>query len=172
MLDTNSNTRWILDTGATGHMCTNRALLHAYRELAWGQTRRGFTGANGQVAHLVGVGDVTLDAAVPPPSGGSSPTAVATAPLVQRFTLSGVHFYPTHGVNILSWSALKRAAAAQGVRLRLVEGSDASLRVVLVEGRLKGRETERLLMRFRQEGGLFVLDQPEAKETLGRVGDA
>lgn len=178
--DGESNTRWILDTGATGHMCTNRSLMHAYRELPWGQTRRGFMGANGQVSHLVGVGDVTLDVAIAQTAGSGSSfsgpfptTTTAQTVAKQRVTLSNVHFYPTHGVNILSWSQLKASAARQGVRLRLVEGAeDWSLRVVLIEGgRIRGsRETEKPLMRFRMEGGLFVLDQPP--EGAAKIGQS
>ena len=146
------NTTWILDTGATSHMCTNQALYHAYRELPWGQTSRGFSSANGQLSHLVGIGNVTLKARVP----GNSEAANSVT-----LTLRDVHFYPTKGVNILSWSQLKKSGRAVGRKLRLVEEEDSSLTVIAVEsGPLGGREKERILMRFRLQGGLFVLDQP------------
>lgn len=149
---TDKNTTWILDTGATSHMCTNQRLLHSYRELAWGQTSRGFSSANGQLSHLVGIGNVTLKARVASNSGEADSVTL---------TLRDVHFYPTKGVNLLSWSQLKRSGRAVGRKLRLVEEDDSSLVVVAVEsGPLGGREKQRILMRFRLQAGLFVLDQP------------
>jgi hypothetical protein len=156
------NTSWILDTGATSHMCTNQALLHSYRELTWGQTSRGFSSANGQLSHLVGIGNVTLEAEVPGDKGTASAGVQKVQPSkIVRLTLKDVHFYPTKGVNLLSWSQLKRSGKAAGMKLRLVEEEDSSLTVVGVEsGLLGGREKEKVLMRFRLQGGLFVLDQP------------
>lgn len=158
------NTRWILDTGATSHMCTNRSLLHSYRELPWGQTTRGFSSANGGLAYLVGTGNVTLEAEVP--ANVDVPGQRGGEKRTERLTLTGVHFYPTKGVNILSWSQLKRSATANRWKLRLVEDDDSSLTVMAKEGGiLGGRDKEKVLMRFRLQGGLFVLEQPRVSES-------
>lgn len=142
--DVDRNTSWILDTGANSHLCTNRDLMHSYTELGWGQTTLGFRGAGGRVDHHVGRGSCTLDGVVKAQGREVS----------SRVTLAGVWHYPGTGVNLLSWSALKRGAAAQGVKLKLEEADDWTLGVCMEEGR-----TKKQILRFRPQNGLYVLDQ-------------
>jgi hypothetical protein len=112
----------------------------------------------------VGTGNVTLDAEVPADPG--SALKGGSEMRTERVTLTGVHFFPTKGVNILSWSQLKRSAVANRWKLRLVEEDDSSLTILAAEGGLLGgREKEKVLMRFRLQGGLFVLDQPRVADS-------
>jgi hypothetical protein len=146
-----SNTKWILDTGANSHMCTNRDLMHSYSELGWGQTRIGFRGANGAMDGYVGIGDCTLSTIAP------ASKATKTPGQVQKFTLQRVHLFPTNGYNLISWSAMKRGAMKQGKRLKMVENDDWSLSICSVES----RGTLQQIMRFKPVNGLYVLEQPD-----------
>ena len=158
------NTSWILDTGANGHMCTNREMMHNYTELTWGQSHSGFRSASGGKSDYQGIGDCTLQLNVPGPAGkrDSPPGSTKTSAV----TLQRVHFYPTTGLNLISWSEMKRGASRGGQMLKLVENNDWSLGVNVKER----NGTERQIMRFKPVNGLYVLDQP-AKPPKPKEGD-
>jgi hypothetical protein len=156
--------RLLLTPSPAFSLCTNLDLVHSYRELSWGQQALGFIHAGGKSEKFVGKGSVTFYASV---SGAARPTTL---------TIKDVPVYPSHGENLLSWSALKRSAHARGQRLRLVEAEDWSLGV-FASGR--GLDAETQLMRFRPVGGLYVLDQVgfqerggESKERSTKAKDA
>ncbi|EXJ93782.1 hypothetical protein A1O1_02175 [Capronia coronata CBS 617.96] len=224
-----SQTDWIFDTGATTHVCTNRALLHSYDTLNPYSHRVnpravGYFGPN--PIPIVGAGDCTLllplgpgDAAavtnkprLTPSStmwsmlgagaGGTSRSTTTATPAgnytvgnnghtasltpedhdgfdslgqqqdkhpppghyraVTRLTIKNVMHIPEAGVNLISWSQLKRA---KGLDLRLVEETDGSLTV---------REHGRALMRFEPRDGLFFLVQadlsPSARQEIFNNG--
>ena len=149
---TATNTDWIFDTGATTHVCTNRSLLHGYDRLNPYNNRVdpravGYFGPN-PIA-IVGAGDVTFTL----PSTGAAKLASddqgggPRTRSVYRLTLKNVSHIPEAGVNLISWSQLKRA---KGVQLKLVEHDDGSLIV---------QDRGRCLMRFELRGGLYFLDQ-------------
>lgn len=153
-------------------MCSNRSLLHGYDRVNPYNNRVdpravGYFGPN-PIA-IVGAGDVTftLPSAAPakPPSGywaGGSISASAGSPtetrFVHRLTLKNVSHIPEAGVNLISWSQLKRA---KGVQLQLVEHGDGSLVV---------QDRGQPLMRFQLRNGLYFLDQildvPEQPRSL------
>ncbi|ETN42043.1 uncharacterized protein HMPREF1541_03982 [Cyphellophora europaea CBS 101466] len=168
------NRKWILDTGATSHMCTNRELMHSYTELPWGQQQSGFVSASGTLSHVVGIGSVTLDtqARVLGKEGAGAGSGSQQQGWRNRVTLNGVQFFPTKGVNLMSWSMLKRTATKHGVRLRLVEGEDWLLHVVKTEkswnGVASAKEKETVVMSFRPERGLYVLVQPDGMGQQGK----
>jgi len=96
---------------------------------------------------IVGVGDVTLDlpGPDPPPVASLRPGFRA----VGRITIGNVMHIPTAGINIISWSALKKA---KGLNLHLVENNDGSLGV---------HHDSLQIMRFVLRDGLYFLDQGE-----------
>ena len=104
---------------------------------------------------IVGAGDVTFT--LPAPSTSIENTASRTWPfgsapeqdlrMVHRLTIKNVSFIPEAGVNLISWSQLKRA---KGVDLHLVENPDGSLVV---------QDRGKTLMRFQLRQGLYYLDQ-------------
>ncbi|KIV86618.1 hypothetical protein PV11_02218 [Exophiala sideris] len=153
-----SDEDWILDTGATTHVCTNRSLLHSYTSHDLSGNRYsykpvGFFGPNATA--IVGNGDCTLtlpslspsDAPAPAAATGNSPGVV-----VNFITIKHVSHIPTAGVNLISWSQLKRA---RGLNLRLVEDDDGSLTV---------RNNEQPVMRFELRNGLYFLVQMPSVE--------
>ena len=147
-----SSTDWIFDTGATTHVCANRTLLHHYDTLNPYSNKLhpravGYFGTH-PIA-IVGAGDCTFDLPSTAPalsdsvSGGQS----GGYRLVHRITVHNVMHIPEAGVNLISWSQLKRA---KGLDLRLVEESDGSLTV---------RDKGSPLMRFVLRDGLYFLEQ-------------
>ncbi|KIW99793.1 uncharacterized protein Z518_10721 [Rhinocladiella mackenziei CBS 650.93] len=152
-------TDWIFDTGATTHVCSNRALLHGYDTLnpyanTWTRGVVGFFGPN--PVPIVGAGDCTLTLPALSASGTPAPSKTSATlgeRVVTRVTVHNVMHIPTAGVNLISWSQLKRA---KGLDLRLVEERDGSLTV---------RDRDRPLMRFELRDGLYFLVQDE-----GNVG--
>lgn len=104
---------------------------------------------------IVGAGDVTFT--LPAPLDPIERTASQAWPfgsapkqdtrMVHRLTIKNVSFIPEAGVNLISWSQLKRA---KGVDLRLVENRDGSLLV---------QDRGQTLMRFQLRQGLYYLDQ-------------
>lgn len=195
-----SSTDWIFDTGATTHVCTNRALLHSYVTLNPYTAATSSSARPVAVGHfgpnpvpIVGVGDCTfvlpspassskspssssslssaLSLSIPRPSfsktshpstdSSSSPSS-PLGPLDDetprehrgnseaiRITLGRVMHIPSAGVNLISWSQLKRS---KGFDTQLVEEPDGSLIV-------RDRATKKSLMRFVLKGGLYVLVQ-------------
>ncbi|KAK5555065.1 hypothetical protein LTR46_006695 [Exophiala xenobiotica] len=144
-----SDTDWILDTGATTHVCTNRALLHSYDTLnpysnSLNPRAVGYFGPN--PVPIVGAGDCTLSlpSRITQKTGGSADTPGL---VVNRMTIRHVMHIPSAGVNLISWSQLKRA---KGLDLNLVEDADGSLSV---------RNRGQLLMQFEARDGLFFLVQ-------------
>jgi hypothetical protein len=79
---------------------------------------------------------------------GAANNPTQSGRVVTKMTIKNVMHIPTAGVNLISWSQLKRA---KGLDLRLVEEHDGSLTV-----RNRGRE---LLMRFELRDGLYFLVQ-------------
>ncbi|EXJ92055.1 hypothetical protein A1O3_00605 [Capronia epimyces CBS 606.96] len=207
---------WIFDTGATTHVCANRALLHSYDTLnpysnSVNPRAVGYFGPN--PVPIVGAGDCTFilplfpgDAAATPrnarsssimsgllgvggASGGRAGNSVAGSsvsgeglglgfgemegdgagaggdansskelPLgpyraLTRLTVKNVMHIPDAGVNLISWSQLKRA---KGLDLQLVEENDGGLTV---------REHGKPLMRFEARDGLFFLVQADVSST-------
>jgi hypothetical protein len=167
------NTTWILDTGATGHVCTNRAYMHSYRDLRFEFFKSGFKSANGGVDEFVGRGDVTLRVQVPRALTFKNEDLSETGTRAARVTVRGVYHYPSEGYNILSWSKLKMTAAGAGMTLRLADQEDAGLAVMLVEqGPLSAPNKERPLMKFKLQQGLYVLEQPTSQEAYGSIAEA
>ncbi|KAL2414221.1 hypothetical protein ABEF95_005473 [Exophiala dermatitidis] len=230
---------WIFDTGATTHVCANRALLHSYDTLnpynnSVNPRAVGYFGPN--PVPIVGAGDCTFilpgddltdvadignntltsssgSTSGPPghsrssssmltsllgvgpgrstgrpssmvgdvsaqhsdPSSSSDngdqndPTSLSNSSLpphykaVTRLTVKNVMHIPTAGVNLISWSQLKRA---KGLQLRLVEEPDGSLIVQHQDG---GRQQRaRTLMRFEPRDGLFFLVQADVSPMVRR----
>lgn len=144
-----SDEDWILDTGATTHVCTNRALIHSYKALDLHSNKFtpkpvGFFGPN--PAPIIGTGDCTLT--LPSLSPSEAPAAAdGTAVVVNFITIKHVNHIPAAGLNLISWSQLKRA---KGLDLRLVEDADGSLTV---------RNHDQPVMRFEPRHGLYFLVQ-------------
>ena len=135
-----SDQDWILDTGATTHVCTDAGVMHRYTSFA-------HTSLSNNVAHfgpssisIAGIGDCTVE--VP---GGQSGTAKG------KMTIRDVRHIPTAGINIISWSQLKRA---RGLDLKLRDNEDGSLGVVSGKGE-GGREVLRFVLR----DGLYFLER-------------
>ncbi|EHY54355.1 hypothetical protein HRR83_008062 [Exophiala dermatitidis] len=230
---------WIFDTGATTHVCANRALLHSYDTLnpynnSVNPRAVGYFGPN--PVPIVGAGDCTFilpgdelpdtsaHASSPTSSSSSAgshsrttsdakPSSMLTSLLgtgparrssstmaggdrldaarggvvddqhifnnsddksslspplpppphykaVTRLTVKNVMHIPTAGVNLISWSQLKRA---KGLQLRLVEEPDGSLTVQHQE-----RGVARTLMRFEPRDGLFFLVQANVSPSVRR----
>ncbi|KAG9780846.1 hypothetical protein KCU88_g3599, partial [Aureobasidium melanogenum] len=221
---------WIFDTGATTHVCANRALLHSYDTLnpynnSVNPRAVGYFGPN--PVPIVGAGDCTFilpgddltdvaDIGTSTSTSGSGPpghsrsssmltsllgvgpgrstgrpssmaddvsaqhsdssssdngdqndaASLPTSSLpahyraVTRLTVKNVMHIPTAGVNLISWSQLKRA---KGLQLRLVEEPDGSLTVQHQE-----RGVARTLMRFEPRDGLFFLVQANVSPSIRR----
>ncbi|KAI1615366.1 hypothetical protein EDD37DRAFT_505420 [Exophiala viscosa] len=153
-----SDEDWILDTGAMTHVCTNRTLLHSYtsHDLSgnkYSYKPVAFFGPN--AAAIVGNGNCTLALPSLSPSNAPAPTAAAgnSAGVVVNFiTIKHVSHIPTAGLNLISWSQLKRA---RGLNLRLVEDDDGSLIV---------RNHDQPVMRFELRNGLYFLVQMPSLE--------
>lgn len=73
--------------------------------------------------------------------------AAGKSHLATRMTLKNVMHIPDAGVNLISWSQLKRS---RGLDLRLVEERDGSLTI---------RKGEQAMMRFELRDGLWFLVQ-------------
>ncbi|KIW13736.1 hypothetical protein PV08_08927 [Exophiala spinifera] len=157
-----SENDWIFDTGATTHVCSNRSLLHTYDTLNPYNNKLdpravGYFGPN--PVPIVGVGDVTFDlpCGIEPIAGGSTGSRGL---LVNRMTIRHVSHIPQAGVNLISWSQLKRA---KGANLSLEEEADGSLTV---------KNRGKPVMRFEPRDGLFFLvqlppTQPVSTSTTG-----
>jgi hypothetical protein len=146
---------WIFDTGATSHVCGNRSLLHHYSSL------NPYTNKlhGGAVAHfgpnpipIVGIGDATLVL----PVGEDSPSRPSklfgsidkNLSKVQALTVRNVMHIPDAGINIISWSQLKKSS--KNLNLCLVEENDGVLIV---------KSKDQPLMRFILRDGLYFLEQ-------------
>lgn len=223
---------WIFDTGATTHVCCNRALLHSYDTLnpftlnqSANPARVGYFGPN--PLPIVGAGDCTFILPSLPTAnttassstarnsssvmmnllrGGSSrrgvdrqefnvsanTSATSSSPItngdngdglreangigdheppllpgssgptgpyraVTRLTLKNIMHIPDAGINLISWSQLKRS---KGLDLLLVEdAADGSL--IVCE-----REHGRPLMRFEPRDGLYYLVKADVSPTV------
>ena len=165
-----SDKDWIFDTGATTHVCTDASLMHGYTSFAHSRLAKsvGYMGPN--PISIKGIGDVSLDL----PASVSSPghdslmdTALRRELSVSdalgtergfatkgRLTIHNVSHIPGAGINIISWSQLRRA---KGLELRLRDNEDGSLVIVSVGGR-DGREGK-TVMRFVARDGLYFLDR-------------
>lgn len=109
---------------------------------------------------IVGIGDTTflLPAGAahpyPPPSRLSNPfgpgpsSSGKNATRVQPLTIKNIMHIPDAGINIISWSQLKKSS--KSLNLALVEGNDGALVV---------QSKDEPLMRFVLRDGLYFLDQ-------------
>ena len=113
-----------------------------------------------------GMGDVTLSCAGHSPVipvNAKSPFTVALGMSGQRrvkaeaeerqrgkLTMHNVNYIPAAGINLISWSQLKRA---KGLSLTLVGNEEGGLSVV----RLRGASDVEEIMRFRENQGLYWL---------------
>lgn len=146
---------WIFDTGATSHVCGNRSLLHHYSSL------NPYTDKlHGQaVAHfgpnpipIVGIGDATL--VLPVGENSSSRSSNLFNPSdrnslkAQALTVKNVMHIPDAGINIISWSQLKKSS--KNLNLCLIEENDGVLAI---------KSKDQPLMRFILRDGLYFLEQ-------------
>lgn len=140
-----SDNDWILDTGATTHVCTDAKRMHNYTSFENSALMRSVGHFGPNPVRIKGMGECTLDlpGVVAPIEGRGLERG--------RLTISNVSHMPEAGINIVSWSQLRRA---RGLRLRLRDNEDGSLGVVKVEG-----EKSREIMRFRLRDGLYFLEQ-------------
>jgi hypothetical protein len=147
---------WILDTGATTHVCTDAALMHGYTSFAHSPLMKSVGHFGPNPVPIAGIGDCTLD--LPGPthlSRGSVSDALGIErgfSAKGRLTIHNVSHIPAAGINIISWSQLRRA---KGLELRLRDNEDGSLGVVNVRDGGQGRE----IMRFANRDGLYFLEK-------------
>ena len=148
---------WILDTGATTHVCTDASKMHGYTSFAHSALVKSVARFGPNPISIAGMGDCTL--ALPAPKG-SSRVSVNNAFGVERgfsvkgrLTIHNVTHIPGAGINILSWSQLR---STRGLELRLKDNEDGSLGVV---SWARGQGTE--IMRFVLRDGLYFLDRGE-----------
>lgn len=146
---------WILDTGATTHVCTDASMMHGYTSFAHSSLVKSVGHFGPNPIAIAGIGDCTLD--LPAPEG-SSRVSVSDALGLERgfaakgrLTVHNVSHIPSAGINILSWSQLRRA---RGLELRLKDNEDGSLGVISWR---RGEGVE--IMRFVLRDGLYFLDR-------------
>ncbi len=146
---------WILDTGATTHVCTDASMMHGYTSFAHSSLVKSVGHFGPNPIAIAGIGDCTLD--VPAPEGSARPRFSEGLGVERGFTAKGrltvhnVSHIPTAGINILSWSQLRRA---RGLELRLRDNEDGSLGVISWR---RGEAVE--IMRFVLRDGLYFLDR-------------
>ena len=142
---------WIFDTGATTHVCTNEALMHSTTSFAHSPLAQAVGHFGPNPVPVKGIGDVTLDLFSNSPHESSSIiNAVGLRGVSRgRLTIHNVSYIPKAGVNLISWSQLKRA---RGMKLGLREGKDGGLEIWEVDRR-------EMIMRFVLRDGLYFLDQ-------------
>lgn len=144
---------WILDTGATAHVCTNRSLMSSFRPLSDSKASGHF---GPHPTPITAIGECVLT--VPHQVVGSDLGGQEPKRSFAVTKLPGVIYMPSAGINIVSWSAMKRA---KGKPFRLVENeADDSLRILA-----NGTE----IMKFELNEGLYYLVQGNGK---GMVGDS
>ena len=98
-------TEWIFDTGAMSHVCCNPSLMHSTVSFAHGPYSKATANFGPNPVAIRGVGNVTLDAAVPLTSIGRSMHAMVggVCPIqgdlqISRVTINNVAYIPEAGV--------------------------------------------------------------------------
>jgi hypothetical protein len=151
---------WILDTGATTHVCTDAKRMHNYTSFANRALKRSVGHFGPNPVSIAGMGEVTLDLPAPSSSTDLFGRKVATSEALGvergfaakgRLTIHNVSHIPSAGINIVSWSQLRRA---KGLELRLKDNEDGSLGVVSWQA---GEARE--IMRFQLRDGLYFLEK-------------
>lgn len=163
---------WIFDTGATTHVCCDFSLMHNTTSFAYSRLAQAVGHFGPNPVPVRGMGDVTFTlppasaTAVPAPAIGPSSmllstirrtskpstedTSVEGGVKVNRMTVTNVSYMPESGVNIISWSQLKRAKG--GLQMALREPTQFQGIEVWDEG------SNQKLMTFRLRDGLYFLD--------------